>query len=78
MKKYLRVYMHPDAETYVDIGLPENGTLDMGAWWNAVKKDGAALAEGAMIPTGVIHHVELIGHGVLTPTLTVFPGGKPN
>lgn len=73
--KVIRVFMHPEGDTTLDMGVPDD--FNMVVFWNITKRDGAILAEGAVVPTSVIHHVELLA-APQPATLTVFQGGKPN
>lgn len=73
--RIIRVFMHPDGDTIMDIGVPDNFNLP--AFWNGVKTDGAITAEGAIIPTSVIHHIAVLDV-VQAPQFTVYSGGKPN
>lgn len=73
--KIMRVFMHPDGDTVIDMGVPDD--LNMALFWNLTKRDGGIIAEGAFVPTSTIHHIEIMAPAQHT-TLTVFPGGRPN
>jgi hypothetical protein len=44
----VRIYLKPNAETFIDMGVQDG--FNMAAWWYSLRKDGAALAQGAVVP----------------------------
>lgn len=73
--KAVRVFLKPDAETFIDMGVED--AFNTAHWWLALRKDGAALAQGAIVPVDSIHHVVLVEMEAPT-NLTIIPGGKLN
>jgi hypothetical protein len=72
----VRIYLKPNAETFIDMGVQDG--FNMAAWWYSLRKDGAALAQGAVVPIETIHHVALTEVAEAPANFTVLPGGKLN
>lgn len=74
--KFARVFLKPDASTWVDFGVVDHATMPL--LWMQMHKEGFIVGDVGVVPLASIHHVLLLETGQTTTTLTVLPGGKLN